>query len=394
MMVAILLPSLARARELSNRAVDAASLRGIATACITYAGDNGGQMPPNLLAVAPLLGDPKVLKSRSTATVALSAMPATEADLEAHCDWIYAGGDLRNSMGPAGSIVLVYSKDFAMDHGRNFAFLDGHVEWVRAADVEVAWGASNAARAAAGLRPLRLDDTSPVPMRMMRGGGPGARRLPGSMPPGMGGGGPPPMVGPAYGFSEAADDLRSNDAARQRKGVDLIQFHKPNEATAQVRKDVAVGLEQAMGSPALRGTALRCLRTWAVKDNVPGLLKFVNDGNPGDIQQAGDISSAIFALGTAGDASVAPSLAKHLYYTFTRGAAVQALTALGPDAESAVWPYLMHQDFITAQNACAVLSAIGTEKSLPELEKALTTKTPFVKEKAQAAIGAIKARAK
>jgi prepilin-type N-terminal cleavage/methylation domain-containing protein len=45
LLISILLPSLARARELSKRAVCAANLKGIGTACATYANDNDQVYP-------------------------------------------------------------------------------------------------------------------------------------------------------------------------------------------------------------------------------------------------------------------------------------------------------------------------------------------------------------
>jgi len=45
LLISILLPSLARARELSKRAVCAANLKGIGTACATYANDNDQTYP-------------------------------------------------------------------------------------------------------------------------------------------------------------------------------------------------------------------------------------------------------------------------------------------------------------------------------------------------------------
>ena len=49
--------------------------------------------------------------------------------------------------------------------------------------------------------------------------------------------------------------------------------------------------------------------------------------------------------------------------------AVEALRAFGPAAEDAAAKRLKHHDRMVRKSACEVLEAIGTEKSIPPLEK-------------------------
>jgi hypothetical protein len=66
---------------------------------------------------------------------------------------------------------------------------------------------------------------------------------------------------------------------------------------------------------------------------------------------------------------------------------------MGPMAEDAVLGILNESDVPECiEAACQVLSAIGTQKSLPELEACLENPTPSVQQAAREALDAIQRR--
>ena len=124
--VSILLPSLARARELSKRAVCAANLKGIGTAMYAYANDHNDKYPPNFKTLVDMqLCSPKSFICPS-ACVSTPAEKPTEDELEACYTYIpgqTTDSDQRN--------VLVYEKETDHDgDGGNVLFADGHVDWL------------------------------------------------------------------------------------------------------------------------------------------------------------------------------------------------------------------------------------------------------------------------
>jgi prepilin-type processing-associated H-X9-DG protein len=174
LLIAILLPSLGKARELSNRSVCAANLRGIAQATIIYASDNMDSFPnlgPNRIAAQPPVGDipgglmhdmfylvgrgsvaPKqfICKSDPAPTVP-SAVGGTywSSDLSYSYSFAYQysksdaiGASWRNTMdaglpiaadmnpGNQNTKPIKNSLNHQRD-GQNVAFADGHAEFVR-----------------------------------------------------------------------------------------------------------------------------------------------------------------------------------------------------------------------------------------------------------------------
>jgi len=86
--------------------------------------------------------------------------------------------------------------------------------------------------------------------------------------------------------------------------------------------------------------------------------------------------------------AVAPLLVEHA----TRTDAVNALKAMGPMAEDAVLPYLEDRDAFVQMEACKVLEAIGTEKSMEKIRKYGASGKPFAKDTSAKAIQAIQQR--
>ena len=120
MATSILLPSLARAREVSKRAVSSANLRGIGQACLMYAKDHQEKFPPSFDAL---------LKDGMIAQAQLRSPRDPDEDEDA-VSYVYIAGQTATS---AAQNVVAYEKLFG-DEGTNVLFLDGHVQWTTTDD--------------------------------------------------------------------------------------------------------------------------------------------------------------------------------------------------------------------------------------------------------------------
>lgn len=131
LLMAILLPSLSRAREKANEIKCASNLRQIGQAAQLYAQDNlrlGGPFGPGFDRLVQTQAiSPQTFQcpsDSSTGTRQLTGSP---------CSYIWLGQDLKVSSSP--DCVLAYEP--LANHGKegsNFLFVDGHVEFFRAKD--------------------------------------------------------------------------------------------------------------------------------------------------------------------------------------------------------------------------------------------------------------------
>src|SRR5262249_34551409 len=135
-----------------------------------------------------------------------------------------------------------------------------------------------------------------------------------------------------------------------------------------------------------REAAARALLVWADKNTVPVLIRALDNQLPFGKDAIMD------TLVKLKDPRGIEAVAKRLTIINERHAAGKALRAAGPSAERSVLPLLDNNELFVKWEVCDILKAIGTKESLPALQKALADVR--TKHKAQAAIEAIKARAK
>jgi len=114
LLLTILLPSLARAREQAKRAVSMANLRGIGQAMHIYANDHQGRFP-------------KSFDELIDAGLITRAELNSPRDREGAISYVHIAGqsavdDVRN--------IVAYERIIG-DEGTNVLFLDGHVEWMK-----------------------------------------------------------------------------------------------------------------------------------------------------------------------------------------------------------------------------------------------------------------------
>ena len=170
--VAILIPSLQRARTFAQRAEEQSRMHQIAMACTVYSSEYDGAFPPHLAAVvASGIVDPKMLVARGH--TAMSMPPASDPRdwrtiapaIDADCQFVYTGADLRESrIRDLTSTIVLYSKT-ASAEGRNIAFADGHTEFIRTVDLLSVFANCNRARADMKLPPIMLDGPPPTAER-------------------------------------------------------------------------------------------------------------------------------------------------------------------------------------------------------------------------------------
>jgi prepilin-type processing-associated H-X9-DG protein len=168
LMIAILLPSLAKARELANRTTSSANERSILEICMIDAQSNNQQCPPSF---GELIADgditPKMLIDPSSNSTPLvvpleHAQDAAwiNANLTGHCDYIYvgAGVNLANLENNGSHFVLLYEPlSVHQNDGAVVGFADGHVEWEAGPGIEQIILDQNNQRQSLGLPPLPTD---------------------------------------------------------------------------------------------------------------------------------------------------------------------------------------------------------------------------------------------
>ncbi len=117
----------------------------------------------------------------------------------------------------------------------------------------------------------------------------------------------------------------------------------------------------------IRDAALGAVADWGGRENTPTLLKLLGEGSA---DGPGRDTRIIEILGMLKDPKATRAIAQGLLHPREYMAAVTALKAIGPPAESEVITYLPSPVRSARIEACRVLAAIGTEKSLDPLAKA------------------------
>lgn len=115
--LAILMPSVQRGRELSRRAVSAVNLRNIGVACMTYAAAHDDQLPPSLDALIEGGYLPR------------EALNSPTADDVHEVSYVLVDGLSFRAVARADQTVLAYEKPHSPE-GTHVLFLDGAVRFV------------------------------------------------------------------------------------------------------------------------------------------------------------------------------------------------------------------------------------------------------------------------
>jgi hypothetical protein len=137
----------------------AASGREILNGCMMFAAENGDKFPPHLAALVARGMDTKFLVSPAGTPMTRPAGGADwrllARDVDAHCDFTYTGAGVRS--GDTPMIIALYSKAGVVPGGRVVGYIDGHVEFVKDADLPVIFEQNNTAREGARRPRIMLD---------------------------------------------------------------------------------------------------------------------------------------------------------------------------------------------------------------------------------------------
>lgn len=186
-------------------------------------------------------------------------------------------------------------------------------------------------------------------------------------------------------------ELKSSNRERVREAAKRLAEKSP--ATAD--PEIAAALEsivQSSDDVLLQVQSLKALKNWSRPESVPVVLKALNNRWPPAR------SAALEILIQYQPEKYTSAIVMLLSDMQTRGAAVKALKAIGPAAEEAVWPYAEKSDDADRSDdhlraeACKLLGDIGTEKSIPLLEKLSHDSNGMLKRDATKALESIRLR--
>jgi predicted Zn finger-like uncharacterized protein len=184
-------------------------------------------------------------------------------------------------------------------------------------------------------------------------------------------------------FDQAVADLKAADGETRQVAAETLGRTKLD---AMHQAEVAKGLDPLLTDTygPVRDAALQALTVWATTDNVPSLLKLLDDNNRPLRWKAMDL------LPRFQEDRVALALAAKLN-TPDRNRAVNALKTMGAVAEKAAVQCLASTDPTVRREACTILGAVGTKASIPFLKQAVAV-DKGLSAAAQGAIKAIEAR--
>jgi hypothetical protein len=188
-------------------------------------------------------------------------------------------------------------------------------------------------------------------------------------------------------IATALADLESDDSGRIAASAKLLADKKPQSPNPKIAK----ALESIMlnGEDVSRRTmAAMALKNWSTPESVPALIKAATIDDWPPVK-----SNAIEALCKYAPKEAIKPVAQQLVNMQTRTAAAKFLKAAGPDAEDAVLSHIENKDPWVRADVCKLLETLGTQKSLPALEKAIADDNWMVNSAARKALPAVKARA-
>ncbi len=181
----------------------------------------------------------------------------------------------------------------------------------------------------------------------------------------------------------AVTKLGQADVGSRRDGARVLaEMAAPDKAK---QADVAAALMRAVNDndPGVREQAAKALVVWATPEQVPDLLRLV------DNMQAQVRQNVMMALGKLHEERAAAPIAARLLVGEDRRAAGDALRALGSKAETEVAKYLAANDKGVVLDVIKILGDIGTKTSVPTLKKVVLLTQAKQKDIALAAAQAI-----
>jgi len=199
----------------------------------------------------------------------------------------------------------------------------------------------------------------------------------------------PPIGGDTF-FQKLWADLHDTNYWTRKAAVERLANMKPNDQRAIVVPRLVELTEEE--HPFIRGPAIKALGAWGSKDNVPVLMRLLAHN---------DLSArreALKVIGRFRDPRTVEPVMLGFRDNQTRAEAGQALRDLGNMAENDVLAILNERDeggvVFLKKAAIEVLADIGTEKSVPALQKVAASNSFHLSRPAQDALAAIAGRKK
>jgi serine/threonine protein kinase len=178
----------------------------------------------------------------------------------------------------------------------------------------------------------------------------------------------PPIEGDPF-FKQVWADLHSDEYWPRKSAVERLAGMKPNDQRAKVTPRLA----ELTNDPEyfIRNAAIKALGVWGTEEDVPVLMRALAHQDPGTRNEA------LKVIGRFHDPRTLEPVMLCFREFSTRRDAAETLRELGPMAESDVLAILNERDELRLlslkQAAIEVLADIGTEKSVPALEKETTS---------------------
>jgi len=177
--------------------------------------------------------------------------------------------------------------------------------------------------------------------------------------------GPVPAIGGDEFFQKVWADLHDPDYFTRKSAVERISAMKPNDERAKVASKLAE-LTRDEG-PFIRVLAVKALGTWGSKNEMPDLIRALAHKDPSTRRET------LKVIGRFRDSRSLEPVMLSFRESATRADAGQALRDMGPMAEPEVLALLNERDdgglFFMKRDAITVLADIGSDKSVPALEK-------------------------
>jgi serine/threonine protein kinase len=174
----------------------------------------------------------------------------------------------------------------------------------------------------------------------------------------------PRAEGDAY-FQKVWADLDDPDYFTRKTAVERIANMKPNDRRAEVAQKLAKLSE--VNEPFIRQAAIEGLGSWGTENELPALIRATAH------KDVFTRRAALSVIGRFKDAKTLEAVMQGFREFGTREAAGKALREMGAMAEPDVLAIVNERDELRLlslkQAAIEVLADIGTEKSVPTLEK-------------------------
>jgi predicted Zn finger-like uncharacterized protein len=171
-------------------------------------------------------------------------------------------------------------------------------------------------------------------------------------------------------IAQCVEDVTQSTERDTRR--DAARWLKTARVDPQQQKAVSAALGAAVNDTdnEVAEAALDALDTWATAENVPALIKLVEDPTNGG-RQDNMRRKAMATLGRLKAATAAAAIAARLPNGGDRAAAASALIAIGPPARDAVMTYATHQDQGVRNEAARILRSLGADTSGLRMVQAL-----------------------